>query len=295
MLLPEAVDQLGLQGRQEDVVLRTIRQDVQTLKGSSVSFRISPLAHPRRSFQITEAFTSQRLSLADHSYTISMLKRKYKHLAGLPIEPFEHVKLLVLIGADHPHLFTPVEPVRLGPPGGPAAIHIRLGWTLQGPTHLIQWAECTQQCLLTSVSPQTTEFMRNVEKLWQMDMLPFQSDKMVVRSKQDKEAIELLKAKTRRVEVTGILRYATPLLRKLDMPLFQASKKAVPEPNCLSKDPLLPQELQQAWEEWKAELHLLPCITLPRSYVRAHVVQAVVSRQIHILSDASEKAYGSVS
>lgn len=84
MLLPEAVDRLGLQGRQEDLVLRTIRQDVQTLKGSSVSFRISPLAHPRRSFQITEAFTSQRLSLADHSYPISMLKRKYKHLAGPP-------------------------------------------------------------------------------------------------------------------------------------------------------------------------------------------------------------------
>lgn len=60
-------------------------------------------------------------------------------------------------------------------------------------------------------------------------------------------------------------------------------------------DPLLPQELQKAWEEWEAELHLLPCITLPRFYVPAHVVQTAVSRQIHIFSDASEKAYGSVS
>ncbi len=88
MLLPEAVDQLGLQGRQEDLVLRTIRQDVQTLKGSSVSFCIIPFAYPKRSFRITEAFTSQCLSLADHSYPISMLKRRYKHLAGLPIKQF---------------------------------------------------------------------------------------------------------------------------------------------------------------------------------------------------------------
>ncbi len=29
-------------------------------------------------------------------------------------------------------------------------------------------------------------------------------------------------------------------------------------------DPLLPQELQQAWREWEAELHLLPRITLPK-------------------------------
>ncbi len=60
-------------------------------------------------------------------------------------------------------------------------------------------------------------------------------------------------------------------------------------------DPLLPQELQQAWREWEAELHLLPRITLPRAYVPAHVDQTAVSRQIHIFSDASEKAYGSVS
>ncbi|KAL0204483.1 hypothetical protein M9458_002501, partial [Cirrhinus mrigala] len=242
MLLPEAVDQLGLQGRQEDLVLRTIRQDVQTLKGSSVSFCIAPFAYPKRSFRITEAFTSQCLSLADHTYPISMLKRKYKHLVGIPIKPFEQVKPLVLIGADHPHLLTPIEPVRLGPPGGPAVIRTRLGWTLQGPAHLIQWTACRQQCLLTSVSPQTTELMRNVEKLWQTDVLPFQSNKSVIRSKQDKEAIELLEAKTRRVNVAGILRYATPLLRKRDMPLFQASKEAIlpslrSTENRLGKDP----------------------------------------------------------
>ncbi|XP_052415143.1 uncharacterized protein LOC127959801 [Carassius gibelio] len=245
MLLPEAVDRLGLQGRPEDLVLRTIRQDVQTLKGSSVSFCISPLAHPRRSFKVAEAFTSQRLSLADHSYPISMLKRKYKHLADLPIEPFELVKPLVLIGPDHPHLLTPVKPVRLGPPGGPAAIRTRLGWTLQRPTHIIKWMACAQQCFLTSVSPQTTELMRNVEKLWQMDVLPFQRDKMAVRSKQDKEAIEHLEAKTRRVEVAGIFRYTTPLLRKQDMPLFRASKEAV-LPSLWSTEKRLTKDPQRA-------------------------------------------------
>lgn len=58
-------------------------------------------------------------------------------------------------------------------------------------------------------------------------------------------------------------------------------------------DPLLPQELQLAWKKWEDELHLLPRITLPRSYIPAHVGQTVVSRQIHIFIDASEKAYGS--
>lgn len=157
MLLPEAVDKLGLHKRPEDLALRTIRQDVQTLKGSAISFKISSPMNPKRTFWIVEAFTSQRLGLADHIYPTGSLKRRYKHLADLPLEPFEHVKPLVLLGADYPHLLTPMEPVRLGPPGGPAAIRTRLGWTLQGPAHLTQWPPSTQQCLFTSISPQMTD------------------------------------------------------------------------------------------------------------------------------------------
>ena len=42
MLLPDATERLGLDGTPEDLALRTIRQDVQTLKGASVSLSVSP-------------------------------------------------------------------------------------------------------------------------------------------------------------------------------------------------------------------------------------------------------------
>ncbi len=60
-------------------------------------------------------------------------------------------------------------------------------------------------------------------------------------------------------------------------------------------DPLIPHDLQRAWKEWESELHLLPCISLPRPYAPPHTDQMVISRQVHVFSDASEKAYGSVS
>ncbi|KAL0149827.1 hypothetical protein M9458_054875 [Cirrhinus mrigala] len=227
MLLPEAVEKLGLHKKPEDLALRTICQEVQTLKGATVSFKISSPTNAKRIFRIAEAFTSQRLGLADHSYPIASLKRRYKHLADLPLESFVQVKPLVLIGADYPHLLTPVIPVRLGPPGGPAAIRTRLGWTLQGPADFTQWGPSIQQCLFTSVSSQLTELMQNVEKLWKMDVLPYQSSKLAVRSKQDKEALELLEARTRRVQVAGIPRYAMPLLRKQGVPPLRAPKEAV--------------------------------------------------------------------
>lgn len=60
-------------------------------------------------------------------------------------------------------------------------------------------------------------------------------------------------------------------------------------------DPQIPQDLQKAWKEWESELHLLSSISLSRHYASAQADQMVASRQIHVFSDASERAYGAVS
>ncbi|XP_048863851.1 uncharacterized protein LOC125738694 [Brienomyrus brachyistius] len=102
-----------------------------------------------------------------------------------------------------------------------------LGWTLQGPAKLVRQLIQPQQCLMTSVAPQVNELMNHIERLWQLDTIPFRSEKLVTRSKQDLEAISILKSKTTRVELNGILRYATPLLRRKNMPRLQAPMEAV--------------------------------------------------------------------
>ena len=69
--------------------------------------------------------------------------------------------------------------------------------------------------------------MQNVEKLWQLDVIPYRSEKLVTRSRQDQEAVHLLETKTTHVEVGGIQRYATPLLGVKNMPQLCAPKEAV--------------------------------------------------------------------
>lgn len=49
--------------------------------------------------------------------------------------------------------------------------------------------QSTLQCLFTSVLSQMTELMQNMEKLWKMDILPYRSRKLAMKSKQDKEAL----------------------------------------------------------------------------------------------------------
>ncbi len=152
------------------------------------------------------------------------LVSKCKHL---PIQSFEKILPLLLIGADQPHLITPIEPVNLGPPGGPAASKTRLGWTLQGPAKLLLNHLYPQQVLLTSLSSKQTELMGNVAKLWELDILPYRNKKPVTRSREDQVALEILNKGTVRVDVNGIQRYATPLLRKSSMACLYASEEAV--------------------------------------------------------------------
>lgn len=50
MLLPMAAQKLGLKGALETLDLRTIRQDIQTLNGASVSFYISLASNSKNRF-----------------------------------------------------------------------------------------------------------------------------------------------------------------------------------------------------------------------------------------------------
>lgn len=72
MLLPLAAQQLGLKGTAESLVLRTVRQDTEVLRGASVNFTISP-ANSHKKYQIQGAFTAQGLGLPEQSYPISSL------------------------------------------------------------------------------------------------------------------------------------------------------------------------------------------------------------------------------
>ncbi|KAJ8381811.1 hypothetical protein SKAU_G00025890 [Synaphobranchus kaupii] len=255
MLLPAAAKSLGMKGTPEALPLRTVRQDIQVLHGHTVSFRVFPAGNPQTGYTIDGAFTASRLSLAQHTYPIDRLQKKFKHLRGIPIPPLREAKPSLLIGSDQPHLVTPVEPVRLSPPGGPAAVHTRLGWTLQGPMQFMGRPAHSAQCLFTSSPPLIDELYKHVERLWQVDTVPYRLEREVTRSKQDQQAVAMLEAKTVRTKVDGILRYATPLLRHANMPTLHAPKESV-MPMLRSTERRLLRDPKQA-DAYKKEMQKL--------------------------------------
>ncbi|XP_021324376.1 uncharacterized protein [Danio rerio] len=283
ILLATAANHLGLKGKPEQLNLRTVHQDIRTLHGTSVSFCISTPSNPGKRYAIHGAFTAEQFGLAEYTYPVSSLQKRYRHLRGVPIPPLHKACPLLLIGSDHTELITPTEPVLLGPPGGPAAIRTRLGWALQGPSKHVQEQLPISQCLFTSNCSPSAELYHQIEKLWQMDILPYRSEKIVVRSQQDQEALNMLETQTVQVKVDGIDRYATPLLRVKTMTLLNAPKEAVmchlrSTERCLTKDPPLalkyqeeikklenagyatkipPQEAAQSTESWYLPHHIV--------------------------------------
>ncbi|KAL4007047.1 ATP-binding cassette, subfamily C (CFTR/MRP), member 12 [Sarotherodon galilaeus] len=227
IILPQAVRRLNLTPEPETLTLRTVPQEVVQLRGDSVSFQVSSPYKPGEKYHIQKAFTADALGLSEHSYPVRILQRRYKHLRDLPLPLVDHVQPLLLIGSDMPHLLAPTEPVHLGPTGGPIAVHTKLGWSLQGPISIDQTPATEQQCLFTATVVPTSELFRNVERLWQIDTLPYVSEKQVTRSKQDQQALNLLQTSTIRVTVDGTQRYATPLLRRANSSMLQAPMEAV--------------------------------------------------------------------
>lgn len=83
------------------------------------------------------------------------------------------------------------------------------------------------QCYFTSTRVPPEELHSHVERLWQMDVLPWRNSKTSTRSCQDQQAIDLLDAKTVRMNIEGVNRYATPLLHVPAMPQLSAPKESV--------------------------------------------------------------------
>lgn len=88
IILSQAIQQLQL-SRQSEILqlllhLRTVQQEVVELHGASVNVYISPLHQPAMKYKISQAFTAISLSLADYSYPVAAIQKRYEHLKGLP-------------------------------------------------------------------------------------------------------------------------------------------------------------------------------------------------------------------
>ena len=220
LLMHEAANALGLKGEAEKIDLLTIQPGRTTITGKSVNFSITPAGRPKEVYEMSHVFTAADLSLSRYGYPMELLVKRYPHLGNLGINLAKEVKPTLLLGSDNVRLTLPKHVIQ-GPQGCPIAVQTPLGWTLQGPISLRNQNTLQTHCLFIGAGHEDGALLENVQRLWQLDVSPYKNVKMYTRSKEDHRAMDLLQNKTKRVQVRGVLRYATPLLRKEPMPTFK--------------------------------------------------------------------------
>lgn len=158
--------------------------------------QVSHLKHccretPEKRYTIEGVFTWDRLSLVGRLTQSTISSNAFSTYMTCPLVTFYNVQPQILIGTDNHHLTTPVESVHLGSKRSPLAMNTRLGWALHAPAFL-HGPKDISQCLFTSAISPYIELKCDVNKLWQVDIIPYRNEKLTSRSKQDKEVMELL-------------------------------------------------------------------------------------------------------
>ncbi|XP_046567249.1 uncharacterized protein LOC124275671 [Haliotis rubra] len=203
MILKSTAQQLQLTGKQDSILLTTISQESVHCSGQSVKLQISSADQPATRFDIDNAFTADNLCMSEYTYPIENMQQHWTHLENLPLPKINGAVPSILIGSDNSKLILPKEPVCFGNSDAPSGVHTNLGWTVQGPSMMLGQTK-RNTCLLNQTRPAELSPSHCVERLWQLDTLPFTS-KQVIRSKQDKMALEILDSQTTRIEVDGVL------------------------------------------------------------------------------------------
>lgn len=155
--------------------LKTIRNNVVKVRGMAVSFEVSVSVstQPQAYHYICQTFNATQIHLAEQSCPANTLIRKY---TDLKVQP------RLLIGSDHPHVITPIQPVRFGPTGSDSSC-------LHDFTHL-------RHLILTRTS---------MLKDWGRWCIALSQWQEVTRSKHDQAALSILDEKTIRVKIDGVL------------------------------------------------------------------------------------------
>nr|XP_044248645.1 uncharacterized protein LOC108069676 [Drosophila takahashii] len=96
-----------------------------------LDLRISGTSQNSKVFNISNVHTVASLGMTAETMIAEDVKRKYRHLKGIPIKSYKQVVPKMIIGVNNPNLISSLK-VREGKWNQPVAAKTRLGWTVYG-------------------------------------------------------------------------------------------------------------------------------------------------------------------
>ena len=126
---PSLIEQLGVQGRSDKLVVSTVSNENDLQHGQLVNLALESLTdeNPKR-LEIINAWCSKELKIPLRHQRVLHDKSKWNHLQDIPFPNVERKKISIIIGTNLPEAFIPLD-VRYDGPESPVAIRSRLGYS----------------------------------------------------------------------------------------------------------------------------------------------------------------------
>ena len=135
--------------------------------------------------------------------------KEMPHLSDLSFPTVKSATVTLLIGANAPELFCPIN-ARKGRRGEPIAIQTPLGWSLLGPSLS---TSNTSNCVANFVNAREDSLQRDIGSLWSMDFRDGTSVLNTSHSKEDRVTYQLMESSVSLVDT----HYQLPLPWKPDI------------------------------------------------------------------------------
>ena len=183
------VQALGVSGREESMTFQTLGHPATSCRGVSLTLSVSSL-DGLHSVNLPNVFSIGNIPINPNVIPAKGVLNTMPHLSGITFQRIPHATVTLLIGADVPEVFCPID-VRKGGRGQPIAFKSILGWSLLGPSLSSSRSSNCSVNFITH-SEKGKEIEQLVQTLWSTDFGDGTSVFDQPYSREDKAMLKLL-------------------------------------------------------------------------------------------------------
>lgn len=218
-LIDEKVaNQIGLKGPSISICIKGVKSTSATVKSRLVNLNIAGCYAGAKTFKMDFVKTLPDLDLGPFSLNVEQIQNRNNLMCGLPINSYNNVKPMLLIGSDHTFLTEHLKIVS-GKPNEARAYKSRLGWYVSGATSggKYQAESVHHVCAINDfpVSPDQDAMMNDlIKQSFSTEDFGVKIVNAKPRSREDERAMQIMEVTTKKIP--SVDRYETGLLWKTD-------------------------------------------------------------------------------
>ena len=183
------INALKISGPLDKINLQTLNNPIRSYQGMAFDLKIYSLDQAN-SVEISNVLSIAEVPVRPNAILVKDKLKEMPHLSDLSFPTVKGATVTLLIGANVPELFCPINACK-GRCGEPIAIEMPPGWSLLGPSLL---TSNMSNCVANFVNAHKDSLQRDIDSLWSMDFHDGTSVLNTSHFKEDRVTYQLMES-----------------------------------------------------------------------------------------------------